>query len=202
VTRLVRQGTHRFRPVASPWEGSPAHSDRNEWADIRRRAADPASSPVAGQAVAELPAAELAIAAAPATPWDGPATLHFSGPRALTGAQAQAARELLVNGESWAAVAQRFGVAVNTLRRHVRDISPRRSSEHPTEPARLPRGTVRWDLPLGLTERGHRTVSVECGACGCVRPMRISHLRRRDRPVSGLCEGCCPEIWRRMGNRV
>ncbi len=127
VARLLR-GTHRFGPLASPWEDCSVRTEREEWADARRRAAHPGSTPAASQALAEVLATvtELAIVPAPASPWNGPVALHHSGPRAMTDGQIAEARALLLNGESWYSVARRLGVARNTLYRHVRDMPRRR----------------------------------------------------------------------------
>jgi hypothetical protein len=139
--------------------------------------------------------------------WTGDVGLGASGPRALTAEQILEAAAMLRAGSPWDKVATWFCVAENTLRRHIRDIAPRRSGypaadrrvepaqvsphiELPTARARCRGGVVRWDLPLRTTDDGqHQTVFVECD-CGRKRHESVAQVLRSPRGFRGTCAQC------------
>jgi transposase len=135
------------------------------------------------QASAEPPAIE----ASPPHEWSGSASMHDRAPK-LIEAQVLEAGELLRSGLSYPAVAKRFGVSVNTLRRYVTDVGPRRSAvPWPTEAVRYDHGVMRWDLPLVL---GRKTkVLVEC-ECGNRRQIDATTAARPDQTFTGACDAC------------
>lgn len=115
VARLIREGTHRFSAVHSPWEESAARAERAEWTEARRRLAELAAAPIADQAAAaELPAVTAAAAPPPVNPWNGPAGFHL-GRAKLTEAAVAELRDLRAAGWSTGDLAAAFRVSRATV---------------------------------------------------------------------------------------
>jgi hypothetical protein len=138
--------------------------------------------------VAKPPAAEPL----PTNTWVGPTSIQGGGHTKLGETQIQEASDLLRSGLSYPVVARQFDVSVNTLRRSVGDIGPRRKqATYPTEAQRFSHGVVRWDM--GLEPPG-RSVLVECD-CGRARRIQARDIVRQISTFTGMCDQCQRALW-------
>jgi hypothetical protein len=132
VVHHLRHGSRDLPPVVSPWyatiESDAWRYDRD--ASPAPNPELPAVAPSDAQRVAALDTGTEtteppSVPPAP-NPWEGSHSTHACGPIKLSLGQIQDAGELLRSGASYAATARHFGVSVNTLRRYVVDVEPRR----------------------------------------------------------------------------
>lgn len=121
--------------------------------------------------------------------WDGSPSLTPRGKPKLSEEQIVEALELLLSGMSYPAVAKRFKVSVNTLRRYTRAVGTRRTAaSFPTEATVYEHGTVRWDMGLAAG-RHHTEVRVDC-ECGHQRWIEAQLVERKDRRFTAQCKKC------------